>query len=350
MISPIRFKDFEVSWAGSFPLRENGFCFGSEDGRILCTDCDGGELWTLATGSREAINGVAFIGHWMSVSTRSEVMLWNLARRIEQVAAGTTSGAKFPIGAHGVINGVGGFFFAPAGREGLVFFQPKDGPEQHVTISSPATERVNRYRVIDVQAASGQEIIACANRLGGVAAMEFQGGDQQHQLNSLIFEGLDVVDLCPLKIPTMPAAVAAVGKDGTLILFQDVLTDRNPITIKYESIQGTAYHILSARGYIFLLTSEGLYVIAELIELFQKGSATNAMTPVLALPMEAVDANLGGNECVLIVTPDEVLRLDTRLLDLSKTGTNIDQSLARETILTPRQAVLGLNSSSLAAA
>jgi hypothetical protein len=125
------------------------------------------------------------------------------------------------------------------------------------------------------------------------------------------------VDICPLAAST-PEGAAAVGRDGTLILFRDVLRDRNPSTVRYDSVQGTAYRLLCARGNLFLLTSKGLYVITGLVDHFLDGSRNKPVTPVLVIPMEAVDANLGSNEWLWIVTSEGVLRFDVELLESIK--------------------------------
>lgn len=312
LLSSLSFKDFEVSWAGPHP-REDGFCFGSDDGRLLFTDSDGTLLQEgpeQPPPSGEAINGVAFIGHWMAVSTRKELRLFTLSRHAgERIRC-----AELPVGAHGIIASASGHFFAPLGRSGILFCKPKDGPEQTLIISSGA-EEAYIYRLVALRPASGGEIIACAARGSGVAAMEFKGQDEQHTLSTFGHEGLDVVDLCPLGIDPSGRGIAAVGKDRTIVFFRDVLTDRNPIAVEYPSIEGTAYRLLSKRGYLFLLTSAGLYVIARLINHFLNGSDRDALTPVLAMPMEAVDAYVGGDRWVLIVMPDGVLRFDVELLE-----------------------------------
>jgi hypothetical protein len=145
--------------------------------------------------------------------------------------------------------------------------------------------------------------------------LEFKGEDQQHTLSTLTFDGLDVVDVCPLGMQAAPEGAAALGRDGTLILFRDALRDSQPGTVRYETIRGTAYRLLCARGYLFLLTSEGLYVIAGLIDRFLSGGANNSVTPVLVVPMEAVDMNLIGDKWIWIVTPDGVLRFDIDTLE-----------------------------------
>jgi hypothetical protein len=58
-----------------------------------------------------------------------------------------------------------------------------------------------------------------------------------------------------------------------------------------------------------------LFVIGGLIDHFLHGSPGDPVTPALPVPMEAVDFNLVGDEWVLIVMPDGVLRLDIALLE-----------------------------------
>jgi hypothetical protein len=311
LISSIRFDAFEVSWAGP-SLWNDLFCFGSEDGRILFADWQGTVLDrpVPAVPSQEALNGVAFLDRRMSVSTRQEIMLWTPPRK----PGDTSMGASLPMGSHGVIAGHGGTFLAPLGRSGLLSCRPGEGREQTVTVSSGASDETYFYRLISVRRADGQEIVACAARQGGVAAMEFRGEDQTHRLSTFSFDGLDVVDLCPLGTETGAGAVA-VGKDGTLILFRDVLRDSRPATVKYDSVKGVAYRLVRAGSYLFLLTSERLYVIAGLIDRFLQGAAGNPLTPVLAVPMEGVDLGQGSDQWVWIVMPEEVLRFDVRKLE-----------------------------------
>ena len=73
-IRTISLPDFEVSWAGVSPGRP-GYWFGSDDGRIQFMSLDGAELigpYAIAP-SEEAVNGIAFAGGLMAVSTRSDV-------------------------------------------------------------------------------------------------------------------------------------------------------------------------------------------------------------------------------------------------------------------------------------
>ena len=313
LITSIDLENFQVSWAGGCPSNLGNFCFGSEDGHIMFTNSDGfkvAELKEPCT-SGEAVNGVAFIQNWMSVTSRKEITLSHL------VPDKGFKGAAFPIGAHGVVAGGNSFFFAPAGPAGMVFFRPAEVPEQNATISDSEAEPINVYHLITLQSSTGQEVIACACRQKGIGVMEFMGEDQPHKLNTMTFDGVDLIDLCPLNNSRGSLAVAAVSKDGAFHLFHNLLRDRNAKTIKFQTIQGTAYRLFSARGYLFLLTNVGLYVIAGLVDHFLKGSPGNPDVHVLPLPMEAVDANLASDDWVLIIMPDGVLRLDIRLLDQS---------------------------------
>jgi hypothetical protein len=312
LVSSIRFQDFDVSWAGA-SVRKDLFCFGSEDGRFLLADADGvvkdePQEWAP---SKEAINGVAFIEGSASVSTRNEVMLWTQdpEDKERQLAA------RIPVGAHGVIAGHCGYFFAPLGLGGLLACRAGDAKPLAVIMKSQTMEERYFYRVISLPASDGREVVVCATRKGGLASMEFTGETQQNTLNTLTFSGVDVVDVCALNVTAAPMGVAALGKDGTVVLSRDVLRDDCPRTVKYEPVRGTAYRILSARGYIFLLTSEGLYVSSGFIDRFLSGGALTSVTPGLALAMEAVDANLGSDQWLWIVMPDGVLRFDVELLD-----------------------------------
>lgn len=309
LLAAFTLKDFKVSWCGPYPL-PNRIGFGSEDGEATFTDVDGVLLQAepdKLVHSGEAINGMAFIKQWIAISTRREVAIFTLRSGQQPLVA------EMPFGAHGVIAGVNGHFLAPLGPLGFMFTQPRVGATQQVTISSGRDESIYVYRLISVRAGSGQEIVACACRSGGVAALEFHGDGHDYNLSMIAFDGLDVVDLCPLSADDKPAGIAAIDKDGTVFLFHDALHDRKPAAIKYPDIKGIAYRLLSARGFLFVLTSEGFYAIAGLIERFLAGNPYSQKTPVLSVPMEAVDANLVG-DWVVIVLPDEVARFDVDLL------------------------------------
>jgi hypothetical protein len=314
LVASMRFQDFEVSWAGASPS-PSGFCFGSEDGRVLLTDTDGEPRGPTQPVMRpgEAINGIAFLPPWMGVSTRNEIRIFTLSMKPGE----GTKVAPVPLGAHDIIAGFSGYFFAPLGQIGFMYCRPTNEQEQVATVSSGPTNEFYCYRMISLQGTLGEEVIACAGRRGGVAALEFKGEGRKHRLSTLTFPTLDVVDICPLLLGERSASAVAVGIDGTIMLFRDVLRDQRPLTIRYGIIKGKAYRILSAGGNLFLLTSRGFYVITEVVEPFLDGR-NSVITPVLVLDLQAVDANLAGSQWVLIVMPDGVLRFDVDLLEENK--------------------------------
>jgi hypothetical protein len=224
--------------------------------------------------------------------------------------------ALIPVGAHDVIAGVHGSFFSPLGRLGLLHYRPQEGGTQTVTVSSAGSGgELYVYRVISMEDHGRQEVVACATRLGGVAAMEYQGEDRENRLKTITFAGLDVVDICPLKFGSNRTGAVAIGRDGTIVLFDDVLAILHPRTIKYPSIRGTAYRVLSIRGYLFVLTSKALYVIEDLVDRALAGVLGDYVTPVLTLEMDAIDASLVNDKWVMVVLSDAVLRFDLSLLD-----------------------------------
>jgi hypothetical protein len=106
--------------------------------------------------------------------------------------------------------------------------------------------------------------------------------------------------------------VAVLARDGSIILFRDVLTDESPITAKFNRVQGTAYRLLGHGGELYVLTSKGLYVLGKLASRFLAGELDpGVVTQILTVPMDAVDMNLAGDRWLLVVMADEVRRFDT---------------------------------------
>jgi hypothetical protein len=317
LYTPIQFKDFEVSWAGPNPLGP-GFAFGSEDGRVLMTDETGVPLPKKVQESitGEAINGIAGSGMSFAVSSRSEVTLvtWTAKDPDRKAVSG------IPVGAHGITVAPSGHYVAPLGRTGIMILSPTStGPNDPIGVITPQKEGLYFYRVIALPSRGGKDLLVCAARQGGMGIREFQPGQPDTiRMKVLTFAGLDLVDVCAVgSTPDVPA-VAGVGRDGTLLLVRDALQDQNPVTIKFESIQGTAYRLLSARGHLFLLTSRGLYGLMNLGERLLHGRAMDQLTTsIFTVPMEAVDANIVGDRWLLVTMPDEVLKFDVDLIDRS---------------------------------
>jgi hypothetical protein len=191
------------------------------------------------------------------------------------------------------------------------------GPEeeQPVTISRARRQVFDYYKAVSLFSYGQPEVLACAARQGGVLGTEFVPEGDQGQINSITFPGLDVVDVCSLGTGVLPPAVAAVARNGTLVLLRDVLREPSPLVMRFEDITGVVYRVFSAQGSLLLLTSTGLYVLARLTQRFLAGEAVDRTpTPVRPIPLEVVDANLCGERWLLAALADGVLRFDLDLL------------------------------------
>src|SRR5712692_3204150 len=131
-LAEIPFRDFEVCWAGPNPVGP-GLCFGSEEGWLLFTDEDGARLAQPAKGtmSGEAVNGVAGLGRWLTVTSRGDVTFWTLPEKKGEKAFC----AVFPHGAHDVISTADGSFVAPLGRAGVMTIKAPFDEKHPVTVS-----------------------------------------------------------------------------------------------------------------------------------------------------------------------------------------------------------------------
>jgi hypothetical protein len=313
----IRFADFEVSWVGEGPTADL-LCFGSENGKLrLATMANmiaGASL--LAVESNEAINGAAFYGRSGAVSTRSEVVLFTLPPIRGEEGQETV----FPAGAHGVIATAAGQFVAPLGRNGFLVWKPSLADVQHpITCRAKGDGFYYFYRVITLGAASS-EVLVGATRRGGVVVAAAPKQNEDAGFNSITFPGLDVIDVCPLDSDG-GLAVAALGADCTLVFIRDVQSDRRPIALKLNGIEGTAYNLFCTRGHLFLLTSRGLYVLRGLARRFLEGEPVGRQTTVVSeVPLKAVDANLVYERWLLVVMADCTLLYDVEQL----TGSDSD--------------------------
>ena len=308
----LHYEGFKVSWADSFS--PNRICFGSEDGKLKFVDDDGvklvGSIKSVSE-SEEAINGLASIGNCQAVSTRADVtFMWDMF-------TGSSNEAKSATvhdGAHGVVATRQGLFIAPVGQRGLMLFRPSDKTGQVVLLTSDTENDLYFYRSIVLPNAEGNEVIVSAVRRGGITAGILTNDLQNHLVYTITPKDVDVVDVCGLG---QSLSVAALGKNGTLILFRDIINDRDPFTFKFNAIEGVAYRVMSSRGHIFVLTSKGLYVLANFANRFLNGETMrNGVTQILPLPMTAVDANVHEDKHILVVTDkSDVLRVNIALIE-----------------------------------
>jgi hypothetical protein len=342
----IQIKDFDVSWAGPDPFGP-GYAFGSEDGRIVFTDRAGQPVRGPFNGSRsgEAINGIAGSGTSLAVSSRKEITVrtWTTAQP-ERIAV-----SGVPHGAHGIVLAPSGHYVAPLGRTGIMVLRTDSGAGDPVAVMTPGKDGMYFYR-LQVQAGrNGRDLFLCANRQSGIGIAEVQWGQRDYKMRTATFQGLDVIDVCAVGGEPESPAVAAVGYDGTLILVRDALHDTNPVTMKYDTIEGTAYRVLSVQGHLFLLTSHALYGLMGLGERLLRGHIRDrSTTPIFVAPMDAVEANPVSDSELLVVMPDEVRSYDVGSIARG-TPDQLNNGEVREAMpipLTPRWEIEAVSQSS----
>jgi hypothetical protein len=298
--------DFEASWAGGCPWGPGYYCFGSDDGRVRFIGLNGvTEISTYAVSpSEEAVNGIAFAGDLMAVSTRSDVTFLN----VPFLGEGHVERAVFNGGAHGVSGTNGGSIVAPMGRRGILLMSPKHTKAETVRILEPADESLYAYKVVTLNSLDRGEILACAGRRGGFAAMPLAGAGLANFGKRLCPAGVDFVDVAALGVDGFPFAVAALGLDCSIHLVLDVLGDRTSKRLHFSPNGERAYRLLCAKGHVFVLTDKSLYTFFDLAAQFVQGEAINA--PPRRWPLEAVDASSAFDRSLLITMPDRVDQIE----------------------------------------
>jgi hypothetical protein len=305
----IHMPEFGISWAGANPFGE-GFCFGSEAGTLVLTDTMGRPRSFLgqASASGEAINGVAYSQNWLAVTTRKDI---NLIAPLLFHSRHSQEAVVISGGAPDVIVAPSGHFVVPLGPSGIMFVKPGMKEDDPVTVSNSSKLGMNFCRVAALKGENENDLIVCAGRRGGIGFTDFREGIRGHILQTVVFDELDIVDVCSMGTAEHPLAVAATGRDGSLVLFRDIRTDKKPLTLKLKSVTGTVYRILSAGGDIYLLTSNGLFALFQLADRFRQGLSLGELTThVLRIPIEAADANLVDQRWLLAAGIDDVFRFD----------------------------------------
>jgi hypothetical protein len=310
----IKIEGFEVSCVALNPF-EPGFSFGSDDGKVVFTNEAGTPLREMnGSPSGEAINGVASFGNSIAVSSRQEVTLrtWTPddPRRL--------SVSLVPYGAHGICASPGGYYLAPLGTTGIMMMRADADPGDPVGVMTTDKENMYFYRVLARGGRDGKELLICAARHGGIGITEVRWGESNYNMRTATFPELDAVDVCFVGEGSGSSAMAAVSRDGLLILTHDMLRDEKPVTMRLQNIKGRAYRLLSARGHLFLLTSSALYGLMNLGKRLLEGPPLGKfIIPKLVIQMDAVDASLIDDRWLMIVMPDDVRRYDLDLIHAS---------------------------------
>lgn len=309
LFKSFRFKDFEVTWAGPHPFG-SGFCFGSEDGELRFTD----ENFTpLADSGRsrsgEAINGVARSGDWIAVSTRADVTMGNAVKSKQ------TGTIVLPCGVLGIVATPGGYFAAPMGHLGVMMVKAGVATGEEFGRLDPGKPEMYFHQVIALPGRQGKDLLVCATGDTGIGLTELRWGETTYNMRVAPFEDTDVVDVCSVDSDPSAPTVAALGRNGRIIMVRDARGDARAFGIKFNAIEGTAYRLLSSGGDFFVLTSRALYMLKNLASRLKSGSLSESSTThILVVPMAGVDANLVGDRWLLVVTADEVVRGDLKVL------------------------------------
>ena len=231
-IRTICLPNFEVSWAGGSP-GQPGYWFGSDDGRVQFMSLDGAELigpYAIAP-SEEAVNGIAFAGGLMAVSTRNDVTFL----KVPGPRGGNVPRTVFPGGAHGVASTHSGCIIAPMGRRGILLMDPRPETAQRVRILKPADEALYIYKVVSLASPDRGKILACAGRRGGFATLPLAGAGLENYGKKLRPVGVDFVDVAALDVDGFPFAVAALGLDCSIHFVSDLLGDQATTTLHLSS-------------------------------------------------------------------------------------------------------------------
>jgi len=320
----IHMPEFGLTWAGGNPFEE-GFCFGSETGQVVFADAVGKPVSAIkdASVSREAVNGVAFSQNWLAVTTRKDInFIGPCLPRTQPPDVVTFFGGGRDV----AVAPTSGHFVIPLGPDGIMFVKPGTSEKDPVTISRSEKSDLNFCRVLALPGEGGNDVVVCAGRRGGLGYADYREGIRGHMLHTVTFNNLDLVDVCSVATLDRPLAVVAAAKDGALVFFNDILTDKNPKTIKFKGIKGTVYRVLSAQGDIYLLTSKGLFGLFRLGASFlQDGTSQHVTTDILRMQIAAADANMVSNKWLLAAGTDDLFRFDLEKMPKSPEGATSGQ-------------------------
>jgi hypothetical protein len=299
-----QFPGEEVSWAGRCPWTGE-LCFGTEDGHLFFLPAGGDVPPDSLPGLEvlaDPINGVAFAGDLVGISSRAEVVIGR--RRSD---GGLDWHKPFVSGgAHGIAPMSSGGFIAPLGIDGLLFMSLEKG-KLDVKVGKIEGESPNFYRLTPLGCGEDGEVFACAARNSRLLAITVKDGLVKTPITGHQFAGIDLVDVCSLKSPSAPLAAAALNLDGSLLLTKNILENQEPLALSFDDLDGTAYSVLSAQGHIFVLTSVELVVFPNLAADFLVGKPMDRELDVSVMPMRAIEAFLVDDEAVLTIEGDKAV-------------------------------------------
>jgi hypothetical protein len=189
--------------------------------------------------------------------------------------------------------------------------KPIGGAEPARQVHSVADSSLSVYELYELPPSGNQNLFVAACRSQGVGLIDYSPETRVLGFRAGNLANTDVVDVVPVGTPEYPHAIAALGIAGEVLLCRNIVKQEAPILLKYGAqFAGKPYRILGACGHLFVLTSKAIYVLGTLAGRLVQPSFDESNSPVMTLPMEAIDANICGNRWLLTVMHDHVRRYD----------------------------------------
>jgi len=245
----------------------------------------------------DAINGIAFAGDYLGLSTPSEVRIYRL-----EGDGPVPVKHLFEGGAFGIQSTRTREFIAPLGPEGILLIDPAAKEEARMRIAKPSVRDLNFYRLTRLAMSGHKDIFACACRDDGLCVGGIERGSHEIPLSCNSLGGKDIVDVCSLNDPRFPYAVACVDRSNGVYLIQNLLVD-GPIAYEpFQDLSGIAYTILASRGHLFVLTDTGLVIVPNFIAQFLEKRVAETSMDLLEFGIDASDMYLRSDrELIFIV-------------------------------------------------
>jgi hypothetical protein len=299
----------DSTWAGEGPL-PGSYCLGTENGSVFyCVEtAEGTAVKDCGQLAEEAINGIAFLGPYVGLSTRSEVLIY------EHTAQGFNRIFSSPGGAHGILALPTGKFFAPAGTDGLFCVDLDAPPDRRYWYDFPPGNSLNFYSLTRLGQRPGNEVLGCAAQTDGLLAIQVAAGQAHNRISGWSVPGMDIIDVCSLNSDEHPLAVAAFAFDRSIVFTRDLLSQEAPAAVRFDKVRGTPYSIRSVQGHIFVLTNREIVVLPGLASRFLRGEHITNPIRYLAHPVEAVDIFVTKAQELLILSDADVTAFSVKAL------------------------------------
>jgi hypothetical protein len=149
--------------------------------------------------------------------------------------------------------------------------------------------------------------VACAGRDDGLLRIQFDAAGVRSDITRLTAPDVDFVGVCALDSGRHPFGVAALCRDGSVVLVRDLLTDAQPQTLRLEGIRGTPYEIRAAMGHLFVLSSKDLTFFPDFASWFLDGERSDRLLHYRQIAVQADDMFIAHETELLLSTDDGVI-------------------------------------------